>query len=436
MKKLLSIIIALVSILGMSSCSEEALDVDTVNKQTILVFMPWTGSSSGSGLYNNFVNNLDSIKQGIVNQKGLTNTRVLVFISKPNNMGGYDKSYLYELKYNATQKTVDMEELTTYEGNSYATAEGITRLISDVKSRAEALNYAMIIGSHGCGWTYVDDWKNYPYYAKKHDGMMADDTTESLAKSTAAKSNTPTTTPFAGWDTTPTTRFLGSVSLEDYAIDVPTLAQGIEASGTKMQYILFDACYMSNVETAYELRNATNYLVASASEILAIGMPYASIWTSLNSATPNYSSIVSGFNSFYSSFASPYGNLAAIDCRQMENLAKVMKDINQKYPSIDSDKLAGVQKLGGFQPTIFYDLGNYIDSLVPTGYLKEQFTNQLKLTVKASQSTSKVLTALYSESQYIDINTFSGLTISDPSTHSAVIKGREKTGWWKATHDE
>ncbi len=433
MKKLLSIIIAFVAILGMSSCSEEAVDVDTVNKQTILVFMPWTGSSSSSGLYNNFINNLDSIKQGIVNQKGLTNTRVLVFISKPSSTGGYGKSYLYELKYDTNQKTVDEVELNTYEGNSYTTAEGITSLINEVKSRAEALNYAMIIGSHGCGWTYVDDWKDYPYYAKKYAGMMADDSTES----SAAKSSTPAaSSPFDGWDTTPTTRFLGSVSQGDYAIDVPTLAQGIEASGIKMQYILLDACYMSNVETAYELRNATNYLVASASEIMSIGMPYASIWTSLNSAAPNYSGIVSGFNTFYSSYEYPYGNLAAIDCRQMEKLAAVMKDINQKYPTIDSDKLAGVQKLGGFQPTIFYDLGNYIDSLVPTGYMKEQFTNQLKLTVKASQSTSKVLTALYSDNELIDVNTFSGLTISDPSTHSAAVKGREKTGWWKATHNE
>ena len=32
----------------------------------------------------------------------------------------------------------------------------------------------------------------------------------------------------------------------------------------KMQYILFDACYMGNVETAYELKDVTNYLISRA----------------------------------------------------------------------------------------------------------------------------------------------------------------------------
>lgn len=432
MKKLLSILIALIALLNFNSCNDEAVDVDTVNKQTILVFLPWTGSAYGSGLYSDFCNNLDSIEKGIVEKKGLSNSRVLVFLSKPKtNSGSYDKSYLYELKYNETEKKVDEVELKTYEGNSYATAEGLTGLLNDVKSNAEALNYAMIIGSHGCGWTYKDDWQSYPYNAKEHQGWTEAKTSKS-AKTIATNSQSSS---FAGWDAHPLTRFVGSMSDSDYAIDITTLAQGIEASGIKMQYILFDACYMSNVETAYELRNATNYLVASASEVMAIGMPYTSIWTYLNSATPNYSSIVSSFNSFYSSYSAPYGNLAAIDCREMESLAAVMKDINTKYPTIDSEKLAGVQKLGGFQPTIYYDLGNYIDSLVPTGYLKDQFTTQLKKTVKASQSTSQVLSALYSSTELIDINTFSGLTISDPSSNAVAVRGREKCSWWKATHE-
>lgn len=55
----------------------------------------------------------------------------------------------------------------------------------------------------------------------------------------------------------PATRFFGSVSLSDNAIDISTLAEGIKLSGLKMQYILFDACYMGNVETAYELKDVT-----------------------------------------------------------------------------------------------------------------------------------------------------------------------------------
>ena len=44
-----------------------------------------------------------------------------------------------------------------------------------------------------------------------------------------------------------------------------------------MNYILFDDCYMSTVEVAYDLREVTNYLIASTSEMMAYGMPYHKI---------------------------------------------------------------------------------------------------------------------------------------------------------------
>ena len=69
-------------LLGLVSCSDEAFDVDSVNKQTILVFMPWTGSSSGTGLTYYLRNNLDSISQGIIESKGLSNSRLMVFFSE------------------------------------------------------------------------------------------------------------------------------------------------------------------------------------------------------------------------------------------------------------------------------------------------------------------------------------------------------------------
>lgn len=399
MRKLFTIlIITFIAIFGLSSCSDEAFDVDSVNKQTVLIFMPWSGSATGNGLYHDFTSNLLDIKSGIVSNKGLKGTRVLVFLSKPEDSGNI-KSYLYELQYNGTTKEVDDVILDTYEGKDFTTDAGITQILNEVKEKAEALNYAMIIGGHGSGWTSKEDWQAYPNYAKPHR----------------------------------ITRFFGSVDdIEDYGIDVSTLAKGIENSGIKMQYILFDACYMENVETAYELRNATYYLVGSTSEILNKGVPYSTIWSYLNTSTPSYSGIVTGFYNYYNSLSTPYGALSAVDCRQVEKLASIMKEINSKY-TITEEKLAGVQKLDGFKSTIFYDLGNYVDSLVPKGLLKEQFEAQLKQTVKSAQSTSQLISSIYSTT-YFDVKDFSGLTISDPSTHPAALRGKEKTEWWQATH--
>ena len=437
--------------LGLTSCGDEAFDVDSVNKQTILVFLPWSGGANSAGLYEDLKANVDSICAGIVAKKGLSSSRVLVFLSESST-----SSTLYDLQYDATEKKVNRIPLKTYSDASYNSAEGFAELLNETKQQAEALNYALIIGGHGCGWTYADDWVNYPYLARPRSGSLQSDSQGSVSSCSTESGSagfgsagfgsaslggaTGNGESFSGIQfgdnpDKPTTRFFGSVSLKDNSIDVATLAEGIKQSGIKMQYILFDACYMGNVETAYELKDVTNYFIASSSEIMSYGLPYKTLWSYLNSATPSYSSIVSTAVSFYNSSDSPYLNLAAIDCRQMDKLAEVMKEINSKYTLASTVPLDSIQPLDGFSPNLFYDMTTYVDSLYPSGYLKDQYTAQMKLTVKAAQSTEQVFTALSSiNGKYIKVKNYCGLTISDPSLHSVATKGREKTGWWKATH--
>ena len=415
-KKLFTLFICSISLaMTFTSCSEEAFDTDSVNKQTILVFYPWTGSQSSTGLLGYLQNNIDSICDGIIDRKGLNNSRVLVFLSNK-----YNHSTLYDLQYNATTKSVDRVPLKEYEGASYASAEGIADIMNEVKTQASALNYALIVGVHGCGWTYASDWSRYPYYARPSVTRPRDNNFSGIQ--------------FGPDPNAPLTRFFGSVSLAENAMDISTLAEGIRESGLKMQYILFDACYMSNIETAYELKDVTNYMIASGSEIMAAGLPYRSMWSYLNSPTPNYSGIVSTSVNFYKNNSSaPFCNLAAIDCRQVEKLASVMKDINAENQLQASVNLDSIQHLDGFRPNLFYDLETYVDSLRPSGYLLDQFKSQLKLTIKASDHTDEAYTCIYSSDSF-KIKNYCGITISDPSQHSVAIKGREKTGWWKATH--
>ena len=413
-------IFAIVSIIGLGSCTEEAFDIDKVNKQTILVFLPWTGGNSSIGLTEDLSNNIDSICAGIKDKKGLNNTRVLVFFSNNAN-----NSTLFDLTYNDVTKEVSRTPIKTYEGSAYNSANGFADILNEVRQNAEALNYALIIGGHGCGWSCADDWINYPNQAKSFN------TQQTLSYDT----------PFSGIQfgtdpDNPTTRFFGSVDRKENSIDLSTLVEGIKQSGIKMQYILFDVCYMGNVETAYELKDVTNYLIASSSEIMAKGIPYRSMWSYLNGTTPNYSSLVNGIVNFYKNSNSPYCNMAAIDCRQLDALANVMKEINQKYTLDTTIPLDSIQPLDGFLPHLTYDMAVYVDSLRPNGYLKEQFNNQLKKTVKAAAHTDCAYTALrlYPEAT-IKIKNYCGLSISDPSQHPVAIRGKEKTGWWKATHE-
>ena len=247
--------------MGLTGCNDEAFDIDSVNKQTLLIMYPWSGTENSAGLYSDMVNNLNQIENAIKKNKGLKSTRVFVFMSTSAT-----ESSLFELTYNSSTFTVEHQMLENYTGNAYTTTEGLTEIIGEVKQQAEALNYALIIGGHGTGWNNISDWTNYPNQVKRKAALK--------------------TRSFGGLDNT-------------YAINVSSLAQAIETNGIKMQYILFDACYMSNVETAYELKDATNFLLASPNEIMAKGLPYEDIWSYLNTTTPNYASIISSYHSHY-----------------------------------------------------------------------------------------------------------------------------------------
>ncbi len=216
----------------------------------------------------------------------------------------------------AISKAVIRDTLKTYDEATYTTAEGFAEILNEVKRRAEALNYSLIIGAHGCGWTYSSDWVKYPYMARPNAGF-------------AQKGNTsyPTATgnfsgiQFGADPNKPVTRFFGSVSLEENALDIPTLAEGIKLSGTKMQYILFDACYMGNVETAYQLKDVTNFMISSSSEVMEPAFLTKPYGADPDNSAPNYSGFVNGVVNFYKNSSDPFCNMAAIHCRQMDNLS-------------------------------------------------------------------------------------------------------------------
>lgn len=404
------------SALMMTSCGGEAEDVNSINKQTVFVYMPWSGSEKSSGLLRAFRNNLDSIEAVIKRSNGLGDTRALVFLSESTN-----SSTLFEFVYDEQTNNVERKTLKTYEGHEYTTVNGIKTILEDVKSQASALNYAMIVGCHGTGWTYTDSWENYPYYAKPYSFDTTQDDT-SFTRAYVSSVNDPAT------------RFYGSVDdIATFSTDIPTLAEAIQTAGIKMQYIMFDDCYMANVEVAYELRNATNFLIASTCEVMNVGFPYQTMWTWLARWQPNYSSAVSAFNTFYKNYTYPYGTVSAIDCRKMEELAATMKLVNQKY-TLDPTQLEELQVLDGFLTHIFYDFGDYITHLCPERALLNRIESALNSVVTSKANTPEFYTHLFQTGFSVPINTFSGIAISDPSQNPMVLKSHQRTSWYKATH--
>ncbi len=200
--------------------------------------------------------------------------------------------------------------------------------------------------------------------------------------------------------------------------------------GLKMDYILFDDCYMSSIEVAYDLKDVTDYLIASPTEVMVYGYPYHIIGKYLI-GNFNLEGIVNGFYDFYENYAYPYATIGVTVCSELDDLSLIMKEINQ-YCQFDRNKLNSIQRMDGYSPVIFYDMGDYVRNLCYDGNLLRRFEAQLERVVPSNLSLHT--SDFYSMSRgVVPINVFTGITISDPSENVKAITKTE-TAWYKATH--
>lgn len=377
----------------MSSCSddnENTIEKET-NNQTIFMYLPW----SGSDIYPYFIKNISSFESAIENNKGTNGAKFIVFISRSAT-----KAFLIDIQCKNGKCVRDTLKSYDFTTPAFTTATGIASIVTDMKAKGKTEYYSMIIGCHGMGWIPAEN-----------DLVLA-------PKMKAARRSY-----------MPQTRYFGNPSDAEYRTDVATLAEGIAATGTKMKFILFDDCYMSNIETAYELKDVCDYLIASTSEIMIEGMPYEDIGIDL--IRHDYKSVCDGFYEFYSNYSTPCGTIGVTDCAQVEPMAQLMKRINTTYPD-GLSAVGSIQKLDGITPTVFFDFGDYVRHLADDDALLGEFEAQMALLVPYKSCTKTYYSAITERQR--DINTFCGLTISDPSLNQYVLSDKRKTGWYKATH--
>lgn len=383
MYKLLKLAFISLLILCFSACREEdpimPPEQQTAEK-TIFVFMPYSNN-----LYSFLLGNIEDMKTAIIRNKGLDNTRLVVFIAKDKK-----QSALINIKYD--KGVCKQDTLEKFYSPIYLTTNGRVELLNKVKQYAPANRYAMIVGCHGMGW---------------------------IPSSTVFNRNT--------------LRYFGGLEKE-YKIDIDDFATSIKAAGMKMQFIMFDDCFMSSMEVAYDLKEVTDYIIASTSEVMAYGMPYQSIYQHLMSAEPDYNAVCKDFYDFYSNSGTPYGTIGVTDCRYIDEMATMMKSINTTH-TFNTNQLNNVQDLDGetFTPTIFFDFGDYVRNLCTNdNSTYEQLNAVLQRLVPYKANTNYI----FSGDMQIatKVNHFSGITISDPSTRSEIKESKKHTNWWIQTH--
>lgn len=413
--------------------------------QTVFMFFPWSNS-----LLSDFRRTVEDM-QTVVAQRSMKDERIMVFMATSER-----EAVLFELKKQNGRCLTDT--LRHYSDRPFTSRQWLTSLFSEVMTLAPASRYGMVVGCHGLAWVPVQGQRNAQKRLGSQERIDEEDNIykeeridkEGLYKKERIDKE---------WDDLMhfevqgpvTTRFIGGTYPETQ-IETTDLADAMADAGFHTEYILFDACYMSSVEVAYELKDVTHYLIASPTEVLSYGFPYITMGKHLL-GTPNYKGIVDSFISFYSSYYLPYGTVAVTDCTQLDALAAIAQQINAaaeeptnaasakqinaaaegKLNTARSGKDApnGVQIMDGYSPTLFYDLGHLMSLKDAGTVLTAAFAEQLEKTVPYKGHTSQYFTAL--KDAPVDIKHYSGLNTSQGSLNHMADRLSE-TAWYKATN--
>lgn len=389
MKKLGKLLLCLLSVVFISACTDEYEDVDDTRipvTNTTIMFFPWSNNLKPC-----FIQNIRDFKS-VVQQNGLNDERFIVCIeSEP---GVVD---VIEIKN--VDGVCTLDTLATYTDPGFTTSDGIAGMLDRVYSLAPAKRYSMTVGCHGTGWV--------PANSVSTRGVM----------------------PVS--DEMPLTRYFGGQTSQ-YQIEISAFKEGVLKSHiNKFETLLFDVCYMSTIEVAYELQDIAKYIIAYPTEVMAYGFPYQLSGKFLIGGGVDYENVCESFYRFYLGYEDhPCGTISVINCYGLDSLAKVMKKINMSVDPSDSVDVKVLQRLDGYDPILFVDFQDYVHHLTNDAALVKEFDNQLSIVVPYKRNTVYYFSA---SAGRVLLNKCCGLSTSEPSSHTAMSAYKE-TRWYQATH--
>lgn len=342
-----------------------------------------------------------------------TKRTVLVYMLASNSLGynGYDEADLQEMRSVAPSIPADCrwlvyyapksmsvapqlieitpegdKVLASYASGSGATADHMSRVISDTKLLAPASSYGLVLWSHATGWLM--------------DG--AEDPADSRRKS------------------------FGNDFGEK--MNITTLARVL--SGTGFDYVYFDACYMGAVEVAYELRNCVATIVASPSEVPGEGMPYHTNMKLLLDGSPSaLRTAAANTFAYYDGQAgvSRTCTMGVYDTSALDALAKATADIYAQAKG-NRPALTDLTDYAGLQRTGFTgDLEEYVETLAKDASVDPALVSAFKSALSKAVTYSAATPMLWNQYPIRHCSGLSTFVFEDEEDFS--YKGYDETAW-------
>lgn len=150
--------------------------------------------------------------------------------------------------------------------------------------------------------------------------------------------------------------------------------------GGKFDYIYFDACFMQNIETVYQLRDYASYYVGCVTETPGPGSPYVRVMPSLFELDVKkaVTDLVGDYHSYYASgdgrevgWLAAYGaSLSVVQTDGMEQLAKVSAEMISKYADkIPQLSVYELQFYDWRYPPAYFDMAHFMQQILsPSDY--------------------------------------------------------------------
>lgn len=380
--------------------SQYAKPADKANHTLMFYFF---GTSLSRYFETNLEDAVTAIETGI-----LGNSNRVLFLRQESKNSGYIGELCYDI---TTKKCTEFRLKDITFSDNVITPEKIGEHIATMAELAPALRYGIIFAGHGQGWITRE--------IINRDG--------DISPSALSVDYNPWI-PAVGAEVT---RAFGERNVQ---VNIDELAAGIDRSQIELDYILFDACFMSNIEAIYDLRNSANYIIASPCEIMGNGFPYHRTLPYLfenEGKTTDYIKAAESYHIYYRDeyiSSNKCGSISVFDCHEIEALAKVTHElVKTAKTEYNTEEL---QTYEGHSPHHFYDFGQWGEVVATDDELRTQFVEQLKKSVIATFTLDSFYSAYGHYGTYsIDKDVYTGVTTSAPS--KAYPNGWRQTNWHK-----
>lgn len=329
--KLLTILASLIIIFGSCSKSDEQEDINPTKRLTVIVYIV-----AENDLEKYATEDIDEMKMGAKDIPLDCNLVVYLDDNKAPRI----------IEINAQQGAVESKPLTECDS---ADPEVMKQHLQTIINSHPSDHYALVLWSHGSGW--IPPAKN------------------KIRRRTIFNDN--------NWQT-------GEKNSTEMAIT--DFRNALEQLSVKhWEYMLFDACFMQCVESDYELRNLTDYIIASPAEIPGNGAPYDKIMKAMMSTGKDAAlGIAKGYETEY--YPSPGIVISVVQTDQLEPLLKTTKElIPDFYEQAPSTGTSTIQRYAPYDSKSlwipeFYDMASTMSFMMPLPDY-ERWHDQLTKTV-------------------------------------------------------